>query len=739
MFQPDVGLALKINGLKYIIAGHPATPKLPYGQEGKQAIVFKVDDEAGNAYALKVFKPRYRKPYLVTLTERMQVYSDLIGMEVCRRKIISPLEHSDLLKDFPDLAYAVLMPWIEGPTWAEKLLSRKPIMMEDSLYLARYFLRIMISLEEKGLSHGDLSGMNVMIPYFSGGEGISLVDVEQLYIPGMEKPEVLAGQSPGYSFPDASALSWGPYSDRFAGSVILAEILCFCEKDIVKASWGESYFAPDEMGQDCRRYQLVEETLSRKYGKETASIFRRAWFASQPESCPSFAEWYIYLPEKARETEAPEGEVKKARKTETFSFGGQKLGLQGLLDYAYRLTEEGDFRGAIEIYQYLLADFELEQDSREQIGAEIERLRKRLADDGWGKTTGEGEEPKAETFPMAYQPAVLIRDAEIGVADESEAAPEPESASADIPETGIADIEVAAEKPEPSFLVSVGARRQRMKKAMPIALALILIIAAVAATVLAIMWGSKSTRNVTVPDLVGLTLEEAQLLLKDFGLEVGDIRYEPREGTEAGRVLESEPPAGTQVATSQKIGLLLSGEALVELPDLSGLSQEEALAKLQSLGLNPEILNEQSDAVQSGFCIRTEPAAGSNLAVGSTIRLIVSSGPQTQPGGSTCPTCGGSGNVSCTTCGGRGFVYVSTTGTCSRCGGRGYVTCTKCKGEGFLSNGMVCDVCGGRGTVVCPGCGGSGRATTQVRQTCPTCGGSGKVRCPTCGGTGKVP
>lgn len=69
-FQPQVNQELTIDNVTCWIAEHPAAPGIPYGQEGRQAVVFQLAAGA-NRRALKVFKPRYRLPEMVSLAERI--------------------------------------------------------------------------------------------------------------------------------------------------------------------------------------------------------------------------------------------------------------------------------------------------------------------------------------------------------------------------------------------------------------------------------------------------------------------------------------------------------------------------------------------------------------------------------------------------------------------------------------------------------------------------------------------
>ena len=86
-----------------------------------------------------------------------------------------------------------------------------------------------------------------------------------------------------------------------------------------------------------------------------------------------------------------------------------------------------------------------------------------------------------------------------------------------------------------------------------------------------------------VPNLVGKTAREAFLLLKDTGLRLevveGNDPAKPREV-----VLVQEPPPGTRLRAGRTVRLTLNQARLNPLPELKGLRQEEAEARLSELG-----------------------------------------------------------------------------------------------------------------------------------------------------------
>lgn len=300
-FAPIVDQTLLIDDIVYRIAEHPAAPDIPYGQEGRAAVVYQVVDETQTLWALKVFKPQYRVPALVQSAEQMGSYAELPGLQVCRRTILTATSHRALLRQYPDLVYAVLMPWVEGPTWAEVIMTRAKLSSEQSLTLAQSLAGILTMMEERGLAHCDLSGSNLIIPYFAEERpaampNVVLVDVEQLYAAGLQRPQNITSGSPGYGFSLAEGV-WQAEADRFAGAVLLAEMLTWCDERIRQAAWDEGYFEPKQLQRPCERQTLLATVLREQWGHEIALLFEQAWSSTSLTVCPTFAEWLVALPD----------------------------------------------------------------------------------------------------------------------------------------------------------------------------------------------------------------------------------------------------------------------------------------------------------------------------------------------------------------------------------------------------------------------------------------------------------
>jgi len=352
-FRPNIGDQLEIDQTIYRVTEHPAAPGMPYGQEGRQGVVFQLVDERQNRLALKVFKPRFRVPSLVGSTARLATFATIPGLAVCARTVLTPRQHTALLRQYPDLTYAVLMPWIPGPSWMDCVLERRSLSLEQSLALARAFANLLADMEERGIAHGDLSGPNLLIPGFAQPAAtptVALVDVEQLYAPGLDRPDVIVSGSSGYAHHTAAQGVWGATSDRFAGAILLAEILGWGSAEVRAAAGEESYFEPGELQQPGKRYDALLHSLSSAWGAGIARLVERAWRSDTLADCPTFGEWLVALPD---EVPAPKPAHIASAPTATAN-PEAGVAIHTLLTMAGELRDSGQYEGARQIYQRAL-------------------------------------------------------------------------------------------------------------------------------------------------------------------------------------------------------------------------------------------------------------------------------------------------------------------------------------------------------------------------------------------------
>ncbi|WP_342318771.1 Stk1 family PASTA domain-containing Ser/Thr kinase [Corynebacterium mayonis] len=133
---------------------------------------------------------------------------------------------------------------------------------------------------------------------------------------------------------------------------------------------------------------------------------------------------------------------------------------------------------------------------------------------------------------------------------------------------------------------------------------------------------------VEVPDLQGKTREEAVSILERLGLQVA-FSDTPSPDAPRGEVLGTNPQAGSQLRRGTLVTVSVSsGRELTDVPDLTGLSPQDAAGALDDadLELNDNIRREFSEDVPEGVVISQNPAAGVQLSKGSKVSIIVSKG-----------------------------------------------------------------------------------------------------------------
>jgi serine/threonine-protein kinase len=136
-----------------------------------------------------------------------------------------------------------------------------------------------------------------------------------------------------------------------------------------------------------------------------------------------------------------------------------------------------------------------------------------------------------------------------------------------------------------------------------------------------------SAKRVTVPNVTGQTEQAAILRLRRVGL-VPLPSLTASTTVANGIVLGESPPRGSRVSRGTRVILVVSsGPPIATLANVEGLGAEQAVAKLRAAGFKPTTQREPSSTVSAGDVIATNPSAGTKLAVGSPVTVLVSSGP----------------------------------------------------------------------------------------------------------------
>jgi len=161
----------------------------------------------------------------------------------------------------------------------------------------------------------------------------------------------------------------------------------------------------------------------------------------------------------------------------------------------------------------------------------------------------------------------------------------------------------------------------------------------VAAVLLGLLigWALSRDTSTEVPDVTGLQQERAEVKLENNGFEVGETKQVERQA-ERGLVLEQDPPPDeaeedcsflTFFCSKPAVTLTVSaGPGQSPVPGVAGLSEEEATEKLEDRGFEVSVEAANSDKVEEGLVIRSEPSGGTSVTNGSTVVIFVSRGPK---------------------------------------------------------------------------------------------------------------
>jgi serine/threonine-protein kinase len=136
---------------------------------------------------------------------------------------------------------------------------------------------------------------------------------------------------------------------------------------------------------------------------------------------------------------------------------------------------------------------------------------------------------------------------------------------------------------------------------------------------------SSGPTAVTVPDLKGLTVQEAQSQLSDQGLAVGTVEEVDDPDTEQGKIIDSNPGAGTSVAPQTKINLRV-GTGKVEVPNVVGKSQSQAQSIIAGVNLQVETKFKATNDAPEGTVIAQSPKDGT-VDIGGTVKITVAQKP----------------------------------------------------------------------------------------------------------------
>ena len=135
--------------------------------------------------------------------------------------------------------------------------------------------------------------------------------------------------------------------------------------------------------------------------------------------------------------------------------------------------------------------------------------------------------------------------------------------------------------------------------------------------------------KVTVPDVRGMSEEDAKALLNKKGLGIQVVTRKESKKYKAGKISKQTPEAGEKVSKHTKIEVVVSSGLVGSkkaIPDVSGMSETEAQNELEEAGFKVTSSFQYDDSVESGKVISTTPEVGTKAEKGSTVTMLVSQG-----------------------------------------------------------------------------------------------------------------
>ncbi|CAM3126713.1 PASTA domain-containing protein [Stackebrandtia soli] len=141
-------------------------------------------------------------------------------------------------------------------------------------------------------------------------------------------------------------------------------------------------------------------------------------------------------------------------------------------------------------------------------------------------------------------------------------------------------------------------------------------------------WWLANGRYESTPSLLDQTAETVAPFAQRHGFTVEFDERRFSETVPAGTVIEQEPGPGERILSGGTVTVTISkGHERYEVPDVSAIPAEAAIASLAQLRLEVRVIEVFDDRVAHGDVVSSDPAPGSVVRPRTVIRLTVSMGP----------------------------------------------------------------------------------------------------------------
>ena len=205
-----------------------------------------------------------------------------------------------------------------------------------------------------------------------------------------------------------------------------------------------------------------------------------------------------------------------------------------------------------------------------------------------------------------------------------------------VPQSTLTSIPKASVKEEPSQIkkanpqVEEQAPTQKLKKKRKFKARYLIILASVLLVAASLIWiFSRTPATISIPNVTGQTVAEAKEALKKANFEAGEEKSEASDTVAEGRVIRTDPEAGSGRKEGTKINLVVSsGKQSFQLSNYIGRKSTDVIAELKQKKVPENLIKieeEESSESEEGTVLRQSPSAGTtyDLSKASTITLTI--------------------------------------------------------------------------------------------------------------------
>ena len=199
--------------------------------------------------------------------------------------------------------------------------------------------------------------------------------------------------------------------------------------------------------------------------------------------------------------------------------------------------------------------------------------------------------------------------------------------------TSIPKVQTQSPKPQaakPSQQVSEDNYASKPVKKRKFRVRYMILLASIVLVAASLIWIlSRTPATIPIPDVAGQTVAEAKETLKKANFEIGEEKSEASEKVEEGRIIRTDPDAGTGRKEGTKINLVVSsGKQSFQLSNYIGRKSTDVIAELKQKKVPENLIKieeEESSESEEGTVLRQSPSAGTtyDLSKASTITLTI--------------------------------------------------------------------------------------------------------------------